>query len=235
MRCPALADLPPAPPGMTGWPWTVETPRLPALRADGTPWPRISIVTPSLNQGQFIEETIRSVLLQGYPDLEYIVIDGGSNDASAAIIRKYEPWLSYWISEPDRGQAHAINKGLHRSSGEIFQWINSDDLLADRALARIGDAMRRQDAIAGGVPQFDGSGHSTLIANKGLTATGMILGEESTSFHQPGVWIAGKHFVESGGLDESLRYAFDWLFCLNFFSAPRSVRYLDETLVHFRL
>src|SRR5579885_3553995 len=128
MRCPTLAELPPPPAGKTGWPWTIETPALPASRADGSPWPRISIVTPSYNQGQFIEETIRSVLLQGYPDLEYIVIDGGSTDQSVEIIRKYERWLTYWVSEKDRGQAHAINKGFSSVTGELFNWINSDDL-----------------------------------------------------------------------------------------------------------
>src|SRR5689334_6100335 len=119
MRCPRLTGLPPPPPGRTDWPWTVETPQLPALRPDGSAWPRISIVTPSYNQGQFIEETIRSVLLQGYPDLEYIVIDGGSSDDSPAIIAKYAPWLTHWVSEPDRGQAHAINKGLVHATGVI--------------------------------------------------------------------------------------------------------------------
>src|SRR5262245_19754812 len=110
MQCPTLPELPPPPLGKTGWPWTVETQRLPAVRPDGSTWPRISIVTPSYDQGQFIEETIRSVLLQGYPDLEYIVIDGGSTDGAVDIIRKYAPWLTYWTSEPDHGQAHAINK-----------------------------------------------------------------------------------------------------------------------------
>src|SRR5262245_50300660 len=114
MKCPAVAELPPPPSGKTGWPWTDETPPLPSTQPDGSPWPRISIVTPSYNQSEFIEETIRSVLLQGYPDLEYIIIDGGSTDQSLDIIRKYARWLAYWISEKDRGQSHAINKGFER-------------------------------------------------------------------------------------------------------------------------
>ncbi|HEX3883730.1 MAG TPA: glycosyltransferase family 2 protein [Stellaceae bacterium] len=127
MRCPTLAELSPPPAGKTGWPWTVETPQLPPARPDGSPWPRISIVTPSYNQGQFIEETIRSVLLQGYPDLEYIIIDGASTDQSVDIIKKYQPWLTHWVSEKDRGQAHAINKGFARASGQIGAYLNSDD------------------------------------------------------------------------------------------------------------
>jgi glycosyltransferase involved in cell wall biosynthesis len=138
MRCPTLDDLPPPPPGNTGWPWTVESPQLADAMAEGRPWPRISIVTPSYNQGRFIEETIRSVLLQGYPDLEYIVVDGASTDNSVEIIKKYEPWLSYWVSEKDRGQAHAINKGLSKFTGRIASYLNSDDYLLASALAYVG-------------------------------------------------------------------------------------------------
>ena len=95
---------------------------------DITPGPRISIVTPSFNQAQFLEGTIRSVLSQGYPNLEYIVIDGGSSDDTVTLIRRYEKQLAYWVSERDGGQYDAINKGFSRSSGEIMAWINSDDM-----------------------------------------------------------------------------------------------------------
>ncbi len=131
---PTLEELPLPPHGKLGWPWTEQTNPLPKQRPDGSEWPLISIVTPSYNQGQFIEETIRSVLLQGYPDLEYIVIDGGSTDNSVAIIKKYEPWLAYWKSESDRGQSDAINQGFAVSTGVVMGWVNSDDILAKGAL-----------------------------------------------------------------------------------------------------
>lgn len=141
MRCPTLAELPPPPDGTTGWPWTEESPALPDTMSDGSPWPRVTIVTPSYNQGQFIEETIRSVLLQGYPNLEYIAMDGGSTDNSVEIIRKYEPWLTSWVSEPDRGQSHAINKGFERATGEIVAWLNSDDYYWPAALGIAAQAL----------------------------------------------------------------------------------------------
>jgi glycosyltransferase involved in cell wall biosynthesis len=103
--------------------------------SNGDAWPRISIVTPSFNQARFLEATIRSILLQGYPNLEYFVLDGGSTDGSIDIIRKYEPWLAAWVSEPDGGQSAAINRGLQLASGVFATWINSDDMLHQHALA----------------------------------------------------------------------------------------------------
>lgn len=140
MRSPALPtinELPAPPPDREGWPWTEAPDALPESRSDGAPWPRISIVSPSYNQGAFLEETIRSVLLQGYPNLEYVVIDGDSDDDSVEIIEKYAPWLDFWESTPDRGQSHAINKGFERVDGDIYGWLNSDDVYRPRALRAV--------------------------------------------------------------------------------------------------
>jgi glycosyltransferase involved in cell wall biosynthesis len=120
-----LQQLPPPPPGRTGWPWTEETP--PAVYTQSKQWPKISIVTPSYQQDQFIEQTIRSVLLQNYPNLEYIIMDGGSKDGTGKILEKYAPWISHWESRKDRGQGHAINMGFSMATGTYLAWINSDD------------------------------------------------------------------------------------------------------------
>jgi hypothetical protein len=146
-----IHSLPPPPSGKTGWPWTEETPAAVRALPGGRPWPRISVVTPSYNQGEYLEETIRSVLLQGYPNLEYVVIDGGSSDGSVEILRKYEPWVARWLSEKDRGQAHAINKGLAEATGEVAAYLNSDDYYLPGALQHVARswAAKRFDVFVG--------------------------------------------------------------------------------------
>src|SRR5262245_35427784 len=139
---PHLTELPPPPAGRIGWPWTEASAPLAEAMPDGSPWPRVTVVTPSFNQARFVEATLRSILLQGYPNLELLVMDGGSKDGSVEIIKKYEPWLTHWVSEPDGGQSAAINRGLRRGSGAFATWINSDDMLERNALtnhaSRIG-------------------------------------------------------------------------------------------------
>src|SRR5215203_5523737 len=140
MKIHSLDDLPPPPSDRRGWPWTEESVPLPSMAVDGQTWPRISIVTPSFNQAPYLEETIRSVLLQGYPNLEYFVFDGGSTDGSVEILRRYAAFLDGWVSERDKGQSDAINKGLARCTGTIVNWLCSDDLLLPGALFRIAEA-----------------------------------------------------------------------------------------------
>jgi len=105
--------------------------------------PAVAIVTPSYHQAEFLEETIRSVLLQSYPKLSYAIMDGGSRDGSVPIIQKYAKWLDYWTSEPDGGQSAAIDKGFQRIEGEILGWLNSDDVFAPGAVWRAVEAFGR--------------------------------------------------------------------------------------------
>lgn len=230
-----VADLPPPPPGKTGWPWTAA----PAGGAsfDAGPWPRITVVTPSYNQGSYVEETIRSVLLQGYPNLEYLVIDGGSTDESAAIIERYGPWLSYWVSEQDRGQSDAINKGFARATGEVMNWLNSDDLLLPGALHAIGAAARANPgaAIAGDVIRFgDGVKGEQRLRQRGLTYEHMVKYWTRAAFYQqPGLYFPRAAYEAAGGIDESLWNSMDYdLFCRLLRHTP--VVYLDQPLIHFR-
>jgi glycosyltransferase involved in cell wall biosynthesis len=123
--------------------------------------PKISILTVSFNQGQYLEKTIRSVLDQNYPNLEYIIIDGGSSDNSVEIIKKYENKLAYWVSEPDGGQSEAIQKGLDQCTGEIFNWLCSDDYLEPGALNAIAEAFTNNSQthiVSGKVREFNEEG-----------------------------------------------------------------------------
>jgi glycosyltransferase involved in cell wall biosynthesis len=212
LRCQSINDLPAPPPGRVGWPWTEGSPQLPSMTAGGCPWPRVSIVTPSYNQGQFLEETIRSVLSQGYPDLEYIVIDGGSTDGSAEIIRKYEPWLAYCVSERDAGQSDAIAKGFARATGEFAAWLNSDDLYLPGAVGRAAAALSSHaDAalIFGGCEFIDDSSLSTGVVWRGNQRTAKELVLEGNGVPQQAAFMRRACLVRAGGVDISLRYVMD--------------------------
>jgi GT2 family glycosyltransferase len=198
-------------------------------------WPKLTVVTPSFNQAAYLEEAICSVLQQGYPNLEYIIIDGGSQDGSKQILQTYAPLVSFWCSEKDRGQAHAINKGLSRATGEFFNWINSDDRLAPGALFEVARRLGDADLVAGGCLNFDEQGHQCPIVNSGLTLKGLLRGSQTSVFHQPGLWWRRDWLQKCHGLDEGFDLAFDYDLLLRYLALGPRVVYTPQVLAHFRL
>lgn len=221
------------------WPLTAGSTRSPQVVTNDLEWPKISIVTPSFNQGPYLEKTIRSVLFQGYPNLEYIVIDGGSTDQSVGIIRKYEPWIDYWVSEQDRGQSHAINKGLEKASGNLLGWLNSDDYLLPEALFKLAAAYL-EDPSVGAVY---GQGH--IVDEKGVVVYTPKLGPVAmesllawcfgNDFMQPSCLFTRTAWQESGSLDENLSFALDvdyWIRIASRFSFKMIPDTLSISLSH---
>jgi len=230
-RSPRLSELPPPPHDKTGWPWTEEGPCLPETMPDGSPWPRISIVTPSYNQGQFIEETIRSVLLQGYSNLEYIVIDGGSTDDSVEIIKEYKPWIAYWVSERDAGQSQAINRGFEHAKGDILAWLNSDDLYAPGALQRVGALLagKEKALLVGSSIQVDGDDlRQGVVDDKKPTWGEMVY--EARTFSQPSVFWMRDLWLEAGPLREQLYFVMDYYLWLQMRPKAKEELFLKEAL-----
>ena len=215
---PIIHTLPPVPDGRVGWPWTRSGPPLPQTMPDGEPWPRITVVTPSYNQGQFLEATLRSVLLQDYPNLQFVVMDGGSSDESPEIIARYDRWIDFWASEPDEGQPDAINKGFARADGEILCWLNSDDLFLPGALRHVALLSReRPEAVAwiGRCYRIDQDGHVTdTIVPRGLDREHLAHWGLDGFFYQPSCFFTASAWEEAGPLDQRLEYGFDvdlWL------------------------
>jgi glycosyltransferase involved in cell wall biosynthesis len=209
-----MEELPAPPPGCRGWPWTEDSEHLPDLMPDGREWPRITVVTPSYSQAQFLEKTIRSVLLQGYPNLEYFVVDGGSADGSVEIVRRYERWITWWVSERDRGQSHAINKGFARAGGEVFAWLNSDDHYLPGALGVIGRRWRaaQKPCVLVGrgnvVDDRDGTCYEKRPGD--LSFEVIRRGDGATWVLQPACFFPAEAYRQVGGVDEELHYAMDF-------------------------
>jgi len=177
--------------------------------------PKIAIVTPSLNQEAFIEQTICSVLEQNYPHLEYIVIDGGSTDGTLGIIKRYEKYLAYWVSEPDSGQTHAINKGFRICTGDLVAWQNSDDYYLPGAFDKIARAYQAHEADVYFGHKYNVDESDQIIRPTCYTPyslrthiyEGMAMANHSAFWRR-------ELFSRLGYLDESLHYAMDYEFFL---------------------
>jgi glycosyltransferase involved in cell wall biosynthesis len=231
-----LKDLPAPPPDKTGWPWTQQSEPQPASMPNGSEYPRISIVTPSYNQGQYLEETIRSVLLQGYPNLEYIIIDGGSTDNSVEIIKKYEPFISYWVSEPDEGQSDALNKGFRRATGQLVGWQNSDDYYGCNAFAKAAQ-------LAISAPQYDVlygitsyvSEDSSFIRNYPVTDFDIYDMMPYLNMCNQSMFFRKRIFEEENFIDESYNHAMDTEYLIRLALKGYQFKFFPEISGYYRI
>ncbi len=174
--------------------------------------PKISVITPSFNQGKFIEQTILSVISQSYPNLEYIVMDGGSTDESVEVIKKYERHITYWQSKPDNGQAAAINEGFKRATGDILCWLNSDDMYMPGIFDKIAAIFVNTSkplVVFGNCLHFNNHNSKT----RGSDVVGDA-GKHILSLYdyiiQPSSFWNREAWLTTGMLEESLHFAFDW-------------------------
>jgi GT2 family glycosyltransferase len=194
----------------------------------------VSIITPSFNQGKYIEETIRSVLEQQYPAIEYIVMDGGSSDQTVDLLKKYDHGITRWVSQPDDGQADAINNGFRMASGEILAWLNADDAYLPGAIQKVVEYFRDHpevDLVYGRAYNVDHRGN--VIEAYGTEPFSAERLRERCFICQPSVFFRSKVFAEIGPLDTSLHLAFDYDYWLR---AIRKFRfgYLPEFLSNNR-
>jgi glycosyltransferase involved in cell wall biosynthesis len=198
--------------------------------------PLVSIVTPSFNQGRFIAETIRSVLSQDYPRIEYLVVDGGSSDGTLEILHQFGDRLR-WTSEPDRGQSDAINKGWRATSGEIVAWLNSDDVYHPGAITKVAGFFQTHpdvDLVYGDCDHINDQGGITRRNRSRQATAADLLRSPSSIIAQPAAFVRRRALMSVGYLDETLHYVMDLEMFLRVASRHK-IAYLPERLASFRL
>jgi glycosyltransferase involved in cell wall biosynthesis len=191
------------------------------VRQDLT-FPKLSIITPSFNQGKYLERTILSVLNQQYPHLEYIIIDGGSTDESVSIIKKYEKYLTYWVSEPDQGQVDALNKGFSRATGEWVSFQNSDDVYFPGTFHRFGEVAlhnKNVDLLYGDLFMITADDQVTELL-KTLPYTLVCQLVEGMQVHNQSLFFKKRLLDNYGFFDPNYRFAFDYEFITRFTTKP---------------
>ena len=198
---------------------------------------KISIITPSFNQGEFIEQTIDSVLSQNYPNLEYIIIDGGSTDNSVEIIKKYEKHLKYWVSEPDKGQSHAINKGLKYVTGDIINWLNSDDYYEPDTFSIVNEGFNNNINVLCGKSRIFGNNNNKISKGTFVDFNNLSKTIGQALFDQPATFIKTNIFRLLLPINENLRYLMDrelWIKYLFLFGVDK-IKKSDSVFVNFRM
>lgn len=206
-------------------------------------YPRITVVTPSFNQAPYIEQTLCSVLDQGYPNLEYIVIDGGSTDGSADIIRRYADRLTYWVSEPDQGQTHAINKGMARATGELRAYLNSDDLYVPGALELVAEAYSKHpgaDLFYGDCRVIDEEGQNIGGRRASISRFEEILDLwgvwwQTRNFVQPEVFWTRRIAEKIGPLRDELHFVMDYDYWTRMLRVGAKAYGIESELACFRM
>lgn len=187
-----------------------------------TSYPKLSVVTPSYNQGKYLERTILSVLNQGYPHLEYIIIDGGSTDESVEVIKKYERYLTYWVSERDQGQVDALNKGFLKATGEWISFQNSDDVYFPGTLQHFGQAAQRDqnvDLLYGNLFMITADDEVTeVLKTLPYNFTSQLV--EGMQIHNQSLFFKKRLLDEFGLFDPTYRFAFDYEFITRFTAQP---------------
>lgn len=233
------------------WPGTTSPPVVPPHMPSGAHWPRISVVTVSYNQGQFIEETIQSVLGQGYPNLEFIIQDACSTDGTAEVLERYRHRITHLTIEKDGGQSDALNRGFAKATGEILCWLNTDDRYLPGTLFRVAMAMQGTgaDMVAGGVGLIKDAGNFPYHTHHTRMPAGQVTPlpyerlldvdgawQMGDFFYQPEVFWTRKLWERAGGrVDETLFYSMDYELWVRFAKHGARLYHLPDTLVLFRV